>query len=101
MESMELVREKYQVKEDGTLIPENTAGLEDYSFVMQPTGTVMVYHHTEYKIPVRGVSTKSWLSCSEGWRLKDGKWHERIRCGWAPDRVVDTLEDVFECYKEK
>ena len=99
MSSLELIMENYHVSEQGVIIPQNTAGLEDFEFVQQTTGTILVYHHTEYKTPLRSVPTKIWLCCSEGWRLKNGKWHETIQCGWKPDRVVDTLEDVFNCYR--
>lgn len=82
------------------IIPKNKKGLENYKFVSPFENMIYVYHNTAYKSPF-GKTTKGWLCCTEGWKLKDdNKWHETISCGWKTDRIVDTLEDVFNCYRQ-
>lgn len=83
------------------LVPKDKTGLEDYKFVTPYQGVIYVYHNTSYKSP-HGRPATGWLCCTEGWRLReDGKWHETISCGWKPDRVVDTVEDIFKCYRNR
>lgn len=85
----------------GQIRPENPNGLEKYKFTMPSRAQVLVYHYTEYKSPF-GKPTEDWLCCTEGWYLRDdGKWHETVRCGFSPDRVVDTINDIFDVYREK
>ena len=84
------------------LYPSDTSGLEDYKFIMPYEGTIFVYHNVVHKMPLYGRTAKDWLCCTEGWHLKsDGKWHETIHCGWKPDRVVDTMEDIFNHYRKQ
>lgn len=84
------------------LVPVENNGLEDYKFVMPFHGAIFVYHKTEHKTPLHGRIVTDWLCCTEGWHLKaDGKWHETIYCGWKPDRVVDTIEDIFNLYRNQ
>lgn len=71
----------------------------EYKFVRTAADTVHVYHWCEYRIPIARRNTTGWLSCSEGWYLRaDGKWHETRRCGYDPDRIVDSIEDIYAAY---
>lgn len=75
----------------------NNTGLEEYKFVTPYKNRIYVYHNTT----LDGLNNV-WLCCTEGWILKeDGKWHETISCGWKPDRIVATVEDIFDCYRNK
>lgn len=94
------------INKDGTLkntmakelMPDNREGLENYRFVSL-YGTISVYHHTEYRSPL-GKNTEGWLCCTEGWNKRDdGKWYETIQCGFK-SRRVDTIEDIFDAYRE-
>lgn len=79
------------------LKPDDNTGLENYKFFTPYEKSIYVYHYTT----LDGFS-KVWLCCTEGWELKDdGKWHEPISCGWKPDRIADTVEDIFNFYRLK
>lgn len=81
------------------IIPENKSGIENFKFVSPYEGVIYVYHNIKYSSP-SGHKSKVWLCCTEGWRLKeDNKWHETINCGWKPDRIVDTVDDIINCYR--
>ena len=84
------------------LVPKDNTGLENYKFVTPYHGVVYVYHKTTFNSPLCGNETAGWLCCTEGWSLReDNKWHETVSCGWKPDRVVDTIEDIFNYYRKK
>lgn len=75
--------------------PNDKTGLENYKFVTPYEGAIYVYNKTTLD-GIRPI----WLCCTEGWRLKnDGKWHESISCGWKPDRIANTVEDIFNFYR--
>lgn len=81
------------------LFPVNTEGLEKYRFFYN-NGIIFVYHYTRYKTPLHGKSKEGWLCCTEGWRQRDdGKWYESLNCGFR-SRNVQTLDDVFNVYRE-
>lgn len=93
-------KEKLRLEIDGHRInPSNNNGLENYHFSML-YGTVFVYHYTEYK-KSHGGNIKNWLSCSSGWRKRaDGKWTTAIDgIGWKY-KTVETMEDIFNLYRE-
>ena len=74
--------------------PENNTGLNDYKFVTPYKNAIYVYHKNKMN------GRELWLCCTEGWRLKpDGKWHETISCGWKSDRIADTVENIFDYYR--
>lgn len=82
------------------IIPDDMEGLENFKFV-ELYGIIYVYHFTLFRTPLSGREVKGWLCCTEGWKLKsDGKYHETIRCGFMPDRVVDTMADIFDYYRK-
>jgi hypothetical protein len=88
----------YNEKEENISAMENEKIIGDYKFKIL-YGTLYVYHYTEFRLPISGTLSNDWLCCTEGWNLKDdGKWHETVRCGSRPDRVVDTIDDVISCY---
>ena len=79
------------------IIPKNKKGLENYKFVSPFPDRIFVYRKTTYTL--RNKQFNDWLCCTEGWKLKnDNKWHETISCGWKPDRIADTLEELFAYY---
>lgn len=70
-------------------------GLENYKFVTPYKGAIYVYRKTTLD-GIRSI----WLCCTEGWKLKpEGKWHETISCVWKPDRIADTVDDIFDFYR--
>lgn len=74
--------------------PKNKVGLENYKFVTPYENVIYVYHKTLLN------EENVWLCCTEGWSLKsDGKWHETISCGWKPDRIANSIEDIFNFYR--
>ena len=84
------------------LIPEEKRGLEHYKFVVPSPGTIYVYKNSNYRSPLNGLSSEDWLCCTEGWhRKEDGVWHETVHCGWKPDRIAKTIEDIFDHYRNK
>ena len=82
------------------IVPENKTGLEDCKFVSPFPNTIYVYYRTTFDSPLSKKQITDWLCCTEGWKLKDdGKWHETVSCGWKPDRIADTLEELFNYYR--
>lgn len=83
---------------DDVFILTNHDGKEEYKFVASFPERIDVYHYTTYKSPLSGKLVEGWLCCSEGWHLKDGKWHETVQCGFKQGRVADTVEDIIQLY---
>lgn len=82
------------------VVPEDKKGLENYIFTRAFSDVIYVYHNTEYTSPLGRRTVKGWLCCTEGWRqAADGKWHERKNCGFAPGRIAENIDGIFECYR--
>ena len=90
------------------LIPKDSTGLSGIRFVVPFFGgsaanPSIIYpeKRSNHLTPLQGRRVSGWLSCSEGWHLRDdGRWHETVNCGWLPGRIADTVEDIINLYRE-